>query len=373
MVAVQRGSEPAFEHSHKRQFRLINVVYVLIMGLGSIAYGYSASVISTTLVQPGFINSMKLAERTNAKDLIGLTGSLYQAGGLLGTFTTSYFADRWGRRVGIAVPTAVSVVAAACLTGSVNIEMFIAFRFFAGGAAYSLVAAVPIWMSEVAPPNVRGILVDLHALLLLIGYLLAACLGYAFWKLDTSTAWRGHQAVAIIPAVLLLAALPFLPESPRWLLMNHRKEEAASVLKRLHTTEEAEVELLQIERQVEIDRTLPSSYLALIKKPSYRKRAILAYGTVTCIQMTGPLGKLTDCLPECLTGLLTSPPRSLEQLRPNDIRRTWLWAGYAIHLPNRLACNRMRWWICCSDICRAFLSPQAHGFRYPSLSNLSCM
>lgn len=325
MAAIESVQSPVFHHTSKRQFRPINVVYILILSLGSIAYGYSASVISTTLVQPGFIKSMDLANKTNANDLVGLTGSLYQAGGLLGTFTTSYFADRWGRRVGIAVPTAVGVIAAAFLTGSVNIQMFIAFRFFAGGAAYSLVAAVPIWMSEVAPPNVRGILVDLHALMLLVGYLLAACAGYGFWKVNHPTSWRAHQAVSIIPAVLLLAALPFLPESPRWLLMNDRREEAANVLKKLHTPEEAQVELLQIERQVKIDRTLPSSYLALVKNPSYRKRAILSFGTVACIQMTGPLGEPHPSLPYSVSRIsqLTTPLTSIEQLRPTHIRSTW--------------------------------------------------
>lgn len=284
------NSQPSFHHSEKRQFRWINIVHILIMGLGSIAYGYSASVISTTLVQPGWITSMGLAHRSDATDLIGLTGSMYQVGGLIGTFTMSFFSDRYGRRIGIAVPTVVNIVCAALLAGSVNIEMFIAFRFFAGMAAYSLVSAVPVWISEVAPPRVRGIFVDLHATMLLVGYMLAAAVGYGFWLRETPASWRGLQAVNIIPAVLLLIALPFLPESPRWLLMKDRREEAAAVLNKLHTPEEAEVELVQIETQVKIDRTLPSSYWALVKKPSYRKRAILSFGTVACIQMTGPLG-----------------------------------------------------------------------------------
>lgn len=290
MIEAQTASTPSFHHSDKRQFRWINIVYILVMSLGSIAYGYSASVISTTLVQPSWIASMGLANRSDAKDLEGLTGSMYQVGGLIGTFTMSFFADRWGRRVGIAVPTVLNVVCAALLAGSVNIEMFIAFRFFAGMAAYSLVAAVPVWISEVAPPSVRGIFVDLHATMLLVGYMMAAAVGYGFWLRNTSTSWRGLQAVNIIPAILLLVALPFLPESPRWLLMKGRRDEAAAVLNKLHTPDEAQVELLQIERQVKIDRTLPSSYLALIKKPSYRKRAILSFATPVCIQLTGPIG-----------------------------------------------------------------------------------
>ncbi len=66
-----------------------------------------------------------------------------------------------------------------------------------------------------------------------------------------------------------------MPESPRFLLINDRHEEAAKNLKRLHTPEEAELELEQISHQMQIDRTLPSSYWAMITKPSYRKRTLL--------------------------------------------------------------------------------------------------
>lgn len=83
--------------------------------------------------------------------------------------------------------------------------------------------------------------------------------------------------------------LPFMPESPRYLLMNERFEEAEANLKRLHTPEEAASELTQISNQMQIDRTLPSSYWAMLKKPSYRKRTLLCLGTTCGIQFSGIL------------------------------------------------------------------------------------
>lgn len=213
------------DHSKGRQFRWINVVLILIMGMGSIAYGYSASVISTTLVQPSFIAHMKLDTNTNADTLIGLTGSMYQVGGFFGTFTVAPISDRWGRRAGIAAPAVLIIISSALLAASTNMSMFIAMRFFSGFAAYNIVCSVPLWMSEVAPPGVRGRLVDCHGALLLLGYALASWVGYGFYKMDSANAWRGHQAVNAIPAVLVLVGLYFLPESPRWLLMNDRHAE----------------------------------------------------------------------------------------------------------------------------------------------------
>ena len=74
MSQLQTMGTAHIDHSKERQFRWINVTMTLVMGLGSITYGYSASVISTALIQPSFISHMGLDTNPNANDLIGLTG-----------------------------------------------------------------------------------------------------------------------------------------------------------------------------------------------------------------------------------------------------------------------------------------------------------
>lgn len=295
-IAAQPATGSEFHHASGRQFRPIIVFYFMIVCMGSISYGYSASVISTTLVQPSFISAMKLDSKPDANTLVGLTGSMYQLGGVFGTFTVAFFSDRYGRRIGMAVPAVVGSIAAALLAGSVNMNMFIAMRFLAGVAAYNIVASVPTWMAEVAPPNVRGLFVDLHGTFLLFGYAVAAYVGYGFYKLGTSASWRAHQALNIVPNILLLVGLYFLPESPRWLLMQDRPEEARKVLDRLHTSQEAAVEFEQISKQVIIDKTLDASYWALFTKKSYRKRAIICFTIPAGIQLAGPIGKQSSSI-----------------------------------------------------------------------------
>lgn len=87
-----------------------------------------------------------------------------------------------------------------------------------------------------------------------------------------------------------------MPESPRWLIMHDRLDEARSILQRLHCTNKdgdddayALAELYQIQKQVMIDRTLGNSWMHIFKKPSYRKRAFLAIGTEAIIQCSGVL------------------------------------------------------------------------------------
>jgi MFS family permease len=75
---------------------------------------------------------MNLATDPRVPALIGTATGLFYAGGFFGTILNSYLADKIGRKWTVATAAAISVVSIACLAGSVNIGMFIAFRFFVG-------------------------------------------------------------------------------------------------------------------------------------------------------------------------------------------------------------------------------------------------
>lgn len=107
------------------------------------------------------------------------------------------------------------LVSGAVLAGSVNMGMFLAFRFFAGAGAFMILAAVPIWMSEVVPPYLRGALVQLHAIVLVLGYMCASWLGYGifFWEDGGSATWRIPFAIQCFFPLCLLLGLYWCPES----------------------------------------------------------------------------------------------------------------------------------------------------------------
>lgn len=75
---------------------------------------------------------MKLDHRTDVSALIGTATGLFYAGGAVGTILNAYLADRIGRKMTVCTAAVISIIASACTAGSVNIGMFIAFRFFVG-------------------------------------------------------------------------------------------------------------------------------------------------------------------------------------------------------------------------------------------------
>lgn len=138
--------------------------------LNSIPTGYTASIIGTTLGQPSFISYFALDTRKNGTDLIATTNGLFQTGGVIGTLLLPWISDRYGRKWGIAVSAILAIISGAVLAGSTNIAEFIVFRLIAGASAFMILAAVPIWMNEVVPVDMRGGLVDIHAVFLILGY-----------------------------------------------------------------------------------------------------------------------------------------------------------------------------------------------------------
>ena len=116
-----------------------------------------------------------------------------------------------------------------------------------------------------------------------IGYALASYMGLAFYySTNISAQWRGPLGLALIWPIMLLIIICFIPESPRWLLMKGKTEEAWQVISDLHADptdpdqEYARGEFYQMQKQTELDRTLNPTWKQMFQKPSYRKRAIMA-------------------------------------------------------------------------------------------------
>lgn len=123
----------------------------------------------------------------------------------------------------------------------------------------------------------------MNGVFIAVGYALASYMGLAFFfAKDPAVQWRAPLGLALIWPFMMLAVICFVPESPRWYLMQGRSEEAWKVISDLHTDSNdpndsyARGEFYQMQKQTEMDRTLNPSWKQMFTKPSYRKRAMIA-------------------------------------------------------------------------------------------------
>ena len=128
--------------------------------------------------------------------------------------------------------------------------------------------------------------------MLLVGYMLAEWgnHGFLFYHPKANNQCRPMLALQCAPVTLLTLIMPWMPESPRWLVRQGLIEDAEKVLLKLHVPEEAAIEMQQIQAQIRIEQYLPSDWYSMLwKKPSYLKRSLIGFGTTSSIQFSGIL------------------------------------------------------------------------------------
>ena len=154
----------------------------------------------------------------------------------------------------------------------------------------------PVYTAELAPAETRGFFVGLNGVFLTIGYASSSYMGLAFfYSSDPVAQWRAPLGIALVWPVLTLISLPWLPESPRWLLMNGRPDDAWKVVSELHVVEGdqsleyARGEFYQMKKQAELDLTLNPRWATILTRKSYRIRAMYTMGYAFLSQSCGVL------------------------------------------------------------------------------------
>ncbi|KAM5372598.1 hypothetical protein ACJZ2D_007372 [Fusarium nematophilum] len=226
--------------------------------------------------------------------LTGAIVSVYNAGQSLGGVSVGYLADRFSRKYTISLAALISIIGAALQAGASHVGMMIAGRLIAGVACGQLLAVVPIYIAEVAPPDHRGYLVGLQGMMVAIGFGLANWVGYAGSFADGSATWRIPLAMQIPIPIILMVAVLFVPFSPRWLIKQDRIEEARQVLFRLHsgTTSGNELvaqELVQIQEQLRQEREQSGAGWGVALKAMFSRRYIRRTATAAFIVVQAQL------------------------------------------------------------------------------------
>ena len=174
--------------------------------------------------------------------------------------------------------------------------MLIVVRVLQGAGLGALATLTPVYLAESSTAQKRGMLTGLHGFFLVSGYNISSWVGFGcYFSKNLTFGWRGPIAFTCIPALLLAIGCIWVPETPRYLLLRGRSDEAWRNLQRLHrdrndpSDSAAHEEFINMKAAIEYERTQPSGYMGILKTPSYRKRAFLSCFVQLAANNTGAL------------------------------------------------------------------------------------
>ncbi|HTU64425.1 MAG TPA: sugar porter family MFS transporter [Steroidobacteraceae bacterium] len=209
------------------------------------------------------------------------------ASGLVGTFLGALLAgkpgDTYGSRDALKAVGAMYVLSALGCAFCWSLESFYVFRFIGGLAIGASSVLAPVYIAEIAPADRRGKLTGLFQFNIVFGILLAFLSNALVQSLSSADPWRLKLGIAAVPALVFLAMMFTIPQSPRWLAQRGRHDEAKASLARVGVAD-ADAMLIEFERAAESARRHSSQALFTA---AYRKPILLAILIAAFNQLSG--------------------------------------------------------------------------------------
>lgn len=259
------------------------------VSLGGLAMGCDTGAIGAIMAMPAFTTSMGPLSAT----LVGFTVSLIMLTGAVPSVFGGYLADRYGRLKVILAGAVLFGLGAAIQGAAYALPPFLVGRALAGLGAGAFLSNISVYICEVAPARHRGILAGLPQFMATAGVCLGyfTCYGTVRLGEDDSLAWRAPYIVQGALCLALAASCWVLPDSPRWYLLQGRREEAAAALAKLDVSLVGEDRELLTSTGQQVSLSLWQG-LALLFRRGYRTRTVLALFILGMVQLSGIDGVL---------------------------------------------------------------------------------
>lgn len=222
------------------------------------------------------------------------TSSIIWIGGAVVAPFCGPFLDRFGRKNGMLGAVVVAMIGVGLQGAAQNAAMFMVARFILGMGIGISTVACPTYASEVAPTKYRAWVLGFYYDIWYFGGLVAAVITYGTAQITSTWSWRLPSLLQAIPAVMCAVLLPWVPESPRWLAAQGKREEAlkvlASAMSNGNTSEPETVTAYhQIVGTILYEKENPAcrSWVAAVKTPSNRRRTSLAVSVALIGNLSG--------------------------------------------------------------------------------------
>ncbi|KAJ5092772.1 hypothetical protein N7456_008633 [Penicillium angulare] len=220
------------------------ILMTMTCGLSYLLYGYDQGFMSGVLLVDDYLSVMN----GPSSFMQGLLSSLYTLGCFFGSIFSMFFSERLGRKNPILIGTVFILIGATIQTASYSRAQFLVGRIVAGLGTGLNTSLIPVWQAETLPARKREKFGALQYIL-----------------------WRFAVAAQCVFGILLMFMVPWMPESPRWLFMQNRADEALVIIMKMHGTsdandEEVQTELKMINQAIELEeRNGASKWVDLFK------------------------------------------------------------------------------------------------------------
>ncbi len=268
------------------------VKVALIIALGGFLMGFDASVISGVV---GFIE----LEFSLTKIQLGWSVASLTLTATLAMLFAGPLSDRFGRRPVLFIAAALFAVSAVASAVAPNFLTLVIARMIGGFGVGAALIIAPMFIAEIAPAESRGRMVSLNQLNIVIGISVAFFSNYLILNLGQSNLawaeflrlgdwnWRWMLGVEALPAMLYFFALLMVPESPRWLAMRGRDNDALRVFEKIRGAEQARAELSVVHDSLNADSTQQAASLRQLFRPAMKLVLTIGIAVAILQQITG--------------------------------------------------------------------------------------
>lgn len=252
-----------------------------VAAVGGLLFGYDTAVVAGAI---GFIQQ----KYGLSAAMTGWVASCALVGCMAGAMFAGALSDKMGRKKVLMISALAFAVSSLGIMWPGGLSAFIFFRFIGGVGIGIASMLAPMYISEIAPAEIRGRLISIYQLGIVVGILLIYFVNAAIagmyddtWNIEQG--WRWMFGSGIIPSIVFIVLLFFVPESPRWLAQQNKWKEAGEVLRKVNNNEKAEEELGAIRNAV---GATEGSFTELLK-PGLRFALIIGVMLAIFSQVTG--------------------------------------------------------------------------------------
>lgn len=252
------------------------IAITLVATLGGLLFGFDMAVISGVL--PFVKQQFSLSPAAE-----GWFVSSALVGCIIGVAFAGALSDRFGRKKMLMLSAILFLLSAVGTAGSADYTILILARMMGGMGVGVASIVAPLYISEIAPAAIRGRLVTFYQLAITAGILVAYLTNAGLLNLSLTyhqqslgelldyilikEVWRAMLGLGVIPSLLFLVGLCFVPESPRWLIHQGREKEGISILTRINGSANAAADVILLKKMPEKES---GSYKELFAKEMRR-------------------------------------------------------------------------------------------------------